>query len=107
METGGCLQVWCSEVVKGTYGVGLWKNICNGWSKFANFARLEVGAGTRILFWKDHWLGGECLCTKYPELFSFARDKDVLVSECMVWVNGQILWNPILLECCKIGRLSL
>lgn len=66
---------WVSNVVRGPYGVDLWKHIHCGWAEFFSYMRLEVGDGSQVLFWKDRWIGPESLCTKYSELFRFARYK--------------------------------
>ena len=38
-----------------------------------------LGNGERILFWKDKWIGDFKLCDRFPRLFRFERDKNVLV----------------------------
>lgn len=42
-----------SDIFKDPYSVGLWKTICNWWSNFVPFTRLEVGDDTWVLFWED------------------------------------------------------
>jgi hypothetical protein len=49
-----------------------------------------------VLFWKDCWIGNTSLCAKYLELFCFACDQDILVSDCMEWAHDHIRWNPVL-----------
>lgn len=39
-------------------------------------SELVVGNGASISFWKDSWLGGECLQSHFPRLFSLSSDKD-------------------------------
>jgi hypothetical protein len=97
---------WYFNAVRGPYSVGLWEHIRYGWDEFASCTRLEVSDGSQVLFWKDRWIGLESLFTKYPELFHFARDKDVMVSDCVEWTNGQLLWGSSF-EGLKIGRLNL
>ena len=63
-------------------------NIRKGWEKFASYTRFEVGVGSQVLFWKYHWDSNGTFQDRYPELFRFARDKEVLVSDYFDWVNG-------------------
>lgn len=37
--------IWVLNIVKDLHGVGVWRNIRNGWFKFASFTREEVGDG--------------------------------------------------------------
>jgi hypothetical protein len=48
---------WSSIIVQSSHGVGLWKHIKNGWYKFSQFIKFEVGDGSRIKFWLDFWCG--------------------------------------------------
>ena len=44
-----CLSVqWCSAIVGGCYGVGVWKYIRGRWNLFSKLDRNEVGDGTHI-----------------------------------------------------------
>ena len=50
-----------------------------------------VGNGTQVLFWKDHWDGSDTFQAKYPELFSFARDKDARVANYMECLHVKVI----------------
>jgi hypothetical protein len=45
-EWGG----WCSRVIPGSHGVGLWKYICQGWQVFRSHFRFDLSEGSRIRF---------------------------------------------------------
>ena len=48
---------WCSKLVVGPNGVGLWKHSRRGWDNFYPFISYEVGYGTNVHFWQDWWCG--------------------------------------------------
>ncbi|GJY95940.1 RNA-directed DNA polymerase, eukaryota, reverse transcriptase zinc-binding domain protein [Tanacetum coccineum] len=56
-----------------------------------NSFRFCVGCGTRIRFWKDHWLGDSPLFICYNRLYRLEQDKDCLIIDRIV--NGQWKWN--------------
>lgn len=45
---------WCSNVVAGTYGVGVCRTIRNLWIAFKDNTKIRVGTGDRALFWKEN-----------------------------------------------------
>jgi hypothetical protein len=66
----GCMNgSWCTKVVEGPYGVGLWKHIQKGWGVFLRFISFGVGDGSHIRFWYDTWCGDRSLKEAFPELF--------------------------------------
>jgi hypothetical protein len=86
---------WCSKEVMGTYGVGVWKHIRRGWDKFSNFVRFDMGVGSKVSFWHDHWCGDRPLKLSYPALFSIAWCKDAWVADNMLFQDGTIRCNVI------------
>ena len=52
-DSGG----WCTRVVRGTHGCGLWKNIRKGADNFFGHVVYAMGEGNRIRFWHDPWSG--------------------------------------------------
>ena len=88
-EEGG----WRSCVVRGSYGVGLWKAIRRGWDALGDNLVYSVGNGRRVRFWKDKWCGDDPLCTSFPSLFAISLDKEAWVAD--VWSHsGGGVWAP-------------
>ena len=50
------------------------------------------------MFWKDHWDGSDTFQAKYPELFSFARDKDAQVANYMECLHGKVIWKSVFIQ---------
>jgi hypothetical protein len=86
---------WCSKEVLGSFGVGVWKHIRRGWEDFRNFVRFEVGSGANISFWHDRWCGDSSLKQCFPALFCIVRNKDAMVAENLVVLNGVVQWNVL------------
>ena len=74
---------WCPRPINGPYGVGLWKNISQGWPSFSHHLLYDIGDGSRVKFWQDRWYGETSLAISYPKLFRFCRVKKVSVAELM------------------------
>jgi hypothetical protein len=63
----GCMNGgWCTKVVEGPYGVGMWKHIRRGWGVFSRFISFGVGDGSHIRFWYDSWCGDQPLKEAFP-----------------------------------------
>jgi hypothetical protein len=84
---------WCSGVISGSHGVGLWKFICMGWLNFRRFFKYDVGEGSKIRFWDDVWCGDRALKEEYPGLFSIARLKEASIADNMECSSNSIQWN--------------
>ena len=90
----GCLWgEWCSRSVNGPYGVALWKNISQDWPSFSHHILYDIGDGSRVKFWQDHWCGETLLVVSYPNLFRFCRNKEAGVAELMKSPNGFLFWD--------------
>lgn len=86
-QIGGTeIYVGYSKEVNGTYGAGLWKHIRKVWDHFASYVQYEVGEGSQMLVWKNHWDGSSTFQDKYLKLFRFARNKDAQ------WLYGMNTW---------------
>ncbi|XP_065636444.1 uncharacterized protein LOC136070428 [Quercus suber] len=63
---------WCTRVMRGTHGCGLWKNIRKGANNFFGHMVYAAGEGNRIRFWHDPLSGPIPLKELYLELFACA-----------------------------------
>lgn len=61
---------WWPNEIRGTYGVGAWKNIRSGRDDFAKHVNLVVDDGSRRSFWHDPSCGGRALNAVFLGLFS-------------------------------------
>ena len=88
-EAGG----WRSCVVRGSFGVGLWKTIRRVWDVIGNNMVYSVGNGRRFRFWKDKWCGDDPLCIFFPSLFAISLAKEAWVED--VWSHSRGgVWAP-------------
>ena len=84
---------WRSHVVRGSFGVGLWKAIRRGWDVIGDNLVYSVGNSRRVKFWKDKWYGDDTLCTSFPSLFVISLAKEAWVED--VWSHsGGGVWAP-------------
>ena len=84
---------WCSLILVGAFGVGLWKNIRKWWDNFFSFTRFEVGDDTKISFWLDQWCGEVALKVAFLVLFGLACTKDTSIAANLVFLVGSDPWN--------------
>uniref|UniRef100_A0A2N9IJT9 Protein-lysine N-methyltransferase FSB_LOCUS52282 n=1 Tax=Fagus sylvatica TaxID=28930 RepID=A0A2N9IJT9_FAGSY len=84
---------WCTKVVKGSYGVSLWKSIRQGWVRFSPFISYLVGTGDSVQFWHHNWCSPLPLKLLYPGLFSIAREGEASVATLMSTSNGALHWD--------------
>ncbi|XP_028121359.1 uncharacterized protein LOC114318621 [Camellia sinensis] len=56
-------------------------------------SELVVGNGASISFWKNTWLGGECLQSHFPRLFSLSSDKDGSLKDFLDRKINYFNWN--------------
>lgn len=77
----GQTDSWTSNTVTSTYGVSVWRSIRNLWPKLARNICYKVGEGTRILFWKDKWIGQNSLMEDFADLYSFCDNPGASIAE--------------------------
>jgi hypothetical protein len=92
---GSSRDGWRSSDITESHGVGLWKYICMGWSKFKCHFRFDPGVGSKISFWEDAWCGESPLKDTFPGLFSIARFREASIADNMERANGTIQWNIV------------
>ena len=77
LEEGG----WFSLEPKGSFGVGLWKDIKSEAQQLKQECIFILGDGERIRFWEDKWCGGNLLCDMFPTSYAVANSKGAKVGE--------------------------
>ena len=84
---------WRTNEVRGTFEVGVWKEILKEANWCWDNIQFKVGKGTKIKFWTDHWCGNAALSQIFPQLFALAVHRNATVNE--VWDSnfGQGGWN--------------
>ncbi|KAJ0528288.1 hypothetical protein HanHA300_Chr09g0343451 [Helianthus annuus] len=60
---------------------------------FSDCFRAIPGVGDSISFWKDKWLGGEALNSRFLGLFELERVKNVAVTDRVKVLNGAVVIN--------------
>ena len=88
-EAGG----WFTRAPRGSYGVGLWKDISKEPEQLKNDGFFELGDDCRIKLWEGVWCGETPLCVSFPFCYALAVSKGVMVSD--FWENsgGDGVWN--------------
>ena len=70
-EEGGGFPI----IPKGSYRVGLWKEICKETVQIKQFCSIVLGDGSKTKLWEDLWCGEAALCTSFPSLYEVASSK--------------------------------
>ena len=70
---------WCTRVVRGTHGCGIWKNIRKGAESFFGQVLYAAGEGFHIRFWHDPWSSPTALKDLYPAMFAIAANKEAMI----------------------------
>jgi hypothetical protein len=92
--------VWCSGVVRTSYGVGLWKYIRSGWDLFASYTRIEVGDDSTYCFGRITRLAMEVLkihILSYSDLLQIA----MLLCQTL-WSGSMVLCSGSLFSIVKL-----
>ena len=83
MEEGG----WFSNSPRGSFGVGLWKDIDKEVIQIRHNCSFEVGNGRKVRFWEDVWCSEAPLCSSFPSLYEVASSKGDMLAD--LWeTNG-------------------
>ena len=89
LEEGG----WFSAEPKGSFGVGLWKDIIREAQQLKQDCKLMLGDGGRIRFREDKWCGGISRCDQFPKLYAMTASKGAKVGEVLDTTRGEGGWN--------------
>ena len=83
MEDGGRF----SNSPRGSFGVGLWKDIGKEVIQIRQNCSFKVGNGCKVRFWEDVWCSEALLCSSFPSLYEVASSKGDMVAD--LWeING-------------------
>ena len=84
---------WRTKEARGTYGVGVWKEIMKEAKWCWENTKFKVGKGTRVKFWSDQWCGNERLSHSFPQLYEMAVNRNATVNEMWDHSSGPGGWN--------------
>ncbi|RVW70583.1 putative ribonuclease H protein [Vitis vinifera] len=84
---------WRTNEARGTFGVGVWKEILKEADWCWDNIEFKVGKGTKVRFWTDHWCGNAALSQTFPLLFELAAHRNATVNEVWDPSFGQGSWN--------------
>ena len=84
---------WRTKEARGTYGVGVWKEIMKEAKWCWDNIKFKVGKGTRVKFWTAQWCGNATLSQNFPQLFELAVHRNATVNEMWDSSIGQGGWN--------------
>ncbi|RVX19808.1 LINE-1 reverse transcriptase-like [Vitis vinifera] len=84
---------WKTKEGRGTYGVGVWKEVMKEAKLCWENIKFKVRKGTRIKFWSDQWCGNERLSHAFPQLYEMAANKNATVNEMWDHNSGPSGWN--------------
>lgn len=100
VEINHHLEGWCYNVVSRSHKVRLWKHIKRSWDIYVSKRHFTVGNGKNVKFWHDILCGDKALKETYPQVFSLARLKEVLIADLVFLIRMSQL-----LEMYKIRKL--
>ncbi|RVW23310.1 putative ribonuclease H protein [Vitis vinifera] len=95
---------WKTREGRGTYGVGVWKEIMKEAKWCWENIKFKVGKGTRIKFWSDQWCGNERLSHAFPQLYEMAVNKNATVNEMWTIAMVQVAGISDFIETSMTGR---
>ena len=84
---------WRTNEARGTFGVGVWKDILKELYWCWDNIEIKVGKGTKVNFWTDQWCGNEALSQTFPQLFVLATQRNASINEMWDSSLGQGGWN--------------
>lgn len=82
-----------TKAPKGAAGCGVWKGIYKQLNTYKANCILQVGDGTSVLFWEDHWAGAASFSTSFPLVYAIASTKNWTVKNCAARLEQGGAWN--------------
>ncbi|KAL5708904.1 hypothetical protein ACHQM5_019650 [Ranunculus cassubicifolius] len=77
VETGG----WYSKCNSGPIKFSFWRAILKCNEFFRHCTSVVIGNGQKTLFWTHHWVGNDCLRSRFPRLYAISNNQHGTVSE--------------------------
>ena len=77
IEKGG----YFSKIPRGSYRVGLWKEISKEATHLKQNCSFDLGDGCKVRFWEYAWCGETPLCLSFPFLYEVADSTGTRVAE--------------------------
>lgn len=62
-------------------------------SCFLYCIKWKLGQGNMINFWEENWVGDGNLKGRFPNIFSIAQNKNLLVEAAYQVSNGMVVWS--------------
>ena len=84
---------WFSKEPKGSFGVGLWKDIRKEGQQLKHDCKLVLGNRGRIRFWEDKWNWENSLCNLFPTIYAITASKGKMIGEVWESLRGEGGWN--------------
>ena len=65
-----------------------------GWDRFLQYIQFNVGSGSQLRFWQDHWYGDQPLRVAFPTLYDSSIVRHASVEALFVrWNEKKRSWN--------------
>ena len=81
-------------MVRGSFWIGVWKEIRKEWVSFFSNTLCSLGNGRRAHFWKDILCWEEPLFVAFPSLFAMAENKEARVVDMWESFMEEGGWSP-------------
>ena len=69
---------WRTKKARGTFGVGVWKDILKESYWCWDNIEFKVGKGTKVNFWTDQWCSNEAFVPSFSPVVYFGGPKECL-----------------------------
>ncbi|XP_057415858.1 uncharacterized protein LOC130710563 [Lotus japonicus] len=72
---------------------GVWRDSGLVGSVFRDGLACQIGRGSGVFLWLDHWVGAAPLSVAFPRVFALTVNKRATVGECGMVAGPQWVWN--------------
>ena len=88
-EEGG----WFTRETRGSFGVGLWKDISKEGNKLKQECYFVLGNDNRVKFWEDIWCGESTLSEMFPSVYALVGTKRAMGANVWDTTSGEGTWK--------------